>query len=216
MIKRLLLLVSFSFLVSIPIYGQAGGGSQITSDKTTRKRTTQGTGDQNAQQGAAKKAGPGGVGQAGVIAAFDALINGIQHADVNAVTSVYWNSPALILFNNNGTVTKGWEQVRKNRESSYPQLKNVKIDIRDRRVEMLGPTHALLTCLWKQSDTVQGKPETASGRMTIIFRRIGGEWKAIHLHTSHDKATDSQQEQDASPSPTPAPSTSPTPKDAKP
>src|SRR6266498_74179 len=40
-----------------------------------------------------------------VVAAFNALINGIRHSDVNAVTSVYLNSPRLILFNSNGTVT---------------------------------------------------------------------------------------------------------------
>ena len=67
-----------------------------------------------------------------VVAAFNALINGIRHADVKAVTSVYLNSPRLILFNSNGTVTKGWEQMRKNRESSYRDVKDVKLDVRDR------------------------------------------------------------------------------------
>ena len=122
----------------------------------------------------------------GVLAAFDDLIEGIRRADVNAVTAVYWNSPQLILFNNNGTVTKGWAQMRKNRESSYPELKDVKIEIRDRRVQMLGRDGALLTCLWTQSQTFRGTPETASGRMTMVFRRMGTAWKAIHLHTSPD------------------------------
>src|SRR5687768_10033423 len=45
-----------------------------------------------------------------VTEAFNALINGIRNADVKAVSSVYWNSPRLTLFNNNGTVTKSWEQ----------------------------------------------------------------------------------------------------------
>src|SRR6185436_526696 len=52
-----------------------------------------------------------------VTEAFNALINGIRHADVKAVSSVYLNSPRLILFNSNGTVTRGWEQMRKNCES---------------------------------------------------------------------------------------------------
>ena len=56
--------------------------------------------------------------------AFNALLNGIRHADVKAVSSVYWNDPRLILFNNNGSVTKGWEQMRKNRESSYKEMKD--------------------------------------------------------------------------------------------
>ena len=70
-------------------------------------------------------------GADGVVAAFNRLLNGIRHADVAAVTGVYWNSPRLVLFNNNGTVTKGWDQVHKNREASYPELKDVKLEVRD-------------------------------------------------------------------------------------
>lgn len=121
-----------------------------------------------------------------VIATFNALLDGIRAADVEVVTNIYWNSPQLVLFNSNGSVTKGWKQLRENRTSSYANLKDVKLDVRDLRVQMLGRDAALITCLWTQSQTVRGAPESASGRMTIVFRRLGGEWKAIHLHTSPD------------------------------
>jgi ketosteroid isomerase-like protein len=126
-------------------------------------------------------------GSQSVVAAFNALLDGIRHADVKAVSNAYWNSPRLILFNNNGTVTKGWEQMRMNRESSYKDLKDVKLDVRDLSITMLGRDAALVTCLWTQSQTYKGTPETASGRMTLVFRRIGNDWKAIHLHTSPDR-----------------------------
>lgn len=141
-----------------------------------------------------------------VAAAFNALINGIRKADVKAVTNAYLNSPRLLLFNNNGTVTKGWEQMRKNRESSYRDLKDVKLDVRDLSITMLGRDAAVVTCLWTQSQTFQGNSETATGRMTLVFRRIGGAWKAIHLHTSPDRPDPSRvmpSEQTATPSPTP-------------
>ena len=125
-------------------------------------------------------------GSQSVIAAFNALINGIRHADVKAVTDVYLNSPRLILFNSNGTVTKGWEQLRKNRESSYPDLKDVKLDVRDLSITMLGRDGAVVSCLWTQSQTYKGTSETATGRMTLVFKRVGKDWKAIHLHTSPD------------------------------
>lgn len=95
-----------------------------------------------------------------VIAAFNELINGIRHADVKAVTSVYLNSPRLILFNNNGTVTKGWEQLRMNRESAYREVKDVKLDVRDLSITMLGRDGAVVSCLWTQSQTYKGTPET--------------------------------------------------------
>ena len=146
-------------------------------------------------------------GSQAVIAAFNALIDGIRNADVKAVSNVYWNSPRLILFNNNGTVTKGWEQMRRNRESSYKDLKDVKLDVRDLSITMLGRDGAVVTCLWTQSQTYKGTPETATGRMTLVFRRVGKDWKAIHLHTSPDRpdpsrVLPSEQSPTATPSPT--------------
>ena len=126
-------------------------------------------------------------GSQSVIAAFNELINGIRHADAKAVTNVYLNSPRLILFNSNGTVTRGWEQLRRNRESSYRDLKDVKLDVRDLSITMLGRDGAVVSCLWTQSQTYRGTPETATGRMTLVFKRVGKDWKAIHLHTSPDR-----------------------------
>ncbi len=70
-------------------------------------------------------------GSEGVLAAFNTLLDGIRHASVDEVMSAYWNNPGLNLFNYNGSVTKGWQQVRKNRESSYPEIKDVKLEVRD-------------------------------------------------------------------------------------
>lgn len=148
-----------------------------------------------------------------VLATFNKLLDGIRRADVKMVTDAYWNSPRLNLFNYNGTVTKGWEQMRKNRESSYPEIKDTKLEVRDVNVTMLGTTAALVTCVWTQSQTYKGTPETASGRMTLVFRKIGPAWKAIHLHSSPDQPNPasippSEQQQ---PVPSPSPSPSPTP-----
>jgi len=148
-------------------------------------------------------------GSQSVVAAFNALINGIRHADVKAVTSVYLNSPRLILFNSNGTVTKGWEQLRMNRESSYRDLKDVKLDIRDLSITMLGRDGAVVSCLWTQSQTYKGTPETATGRMTLVFKRVGKDWKAIHLHTSPDKPDPSRVLPSEAPASTPSPSPNP-------
>src|SRR5688572_1163880 len=126
-------------------------------------------------------------GSTAVAAAFNALLDGIRKADVKAVSDVYWNDPRLTLFNNNGSVTKGWEQMRRNRESSYKDVKDVKLTCRDRSITMLGRDGAVATCLWTQSQTFRGEPETATGRMTLVFRRVGRDWKAIHLHTSPDR-----------------------------
>lgn len=100
--------------------------------------------------------------------------------------------------------------MRQNRASSYPETKDVQLDVRDLRVLMLGRDGALVTCFWTQSQTFRGTPETSTGRMTIAFRRSGREWKAVHLHTSPDAATPGRMmpsEQAPTPTPENAPST---------
>jgi len=146
-------------------------------------------------------------GSQSVISAFNALVNGIRRANAKAVANVYLNSPRLILFNNNGTVTRGWEQMRKNRESSYAEVKDVKLDVRDVSITMLGRDGAMVSCLWTQSQIYKGTPETATGRMTLVFKRVGKDWKAIHVHTSPDKPDPSRvmPSEQATPAPSPVP-----------
>jgi ketosteroid isomerase-like protein len=157
-----------------PAQRQQGNANTQTTDAGTQGRSRRNTGNTS------------DLTSKGVVDAFDSLIAGIEKTDVGLVTNAYWNSPQLILFNNNGTVTRGWEQMRKNRESSYPNIKDVKLNVRDRRVLMLGRDAAMVTCLWTQTQTYKGASETASGRMTLVFQRINGLWKAVHLHTSPD------------------------------
>lgn len=224
MFKRVLRSVYFALAVSAAAHGQ-----NANSSTTARPRTT----NTNASVPAAPARSPARQtprtpappsaqtppapasqvpGSAAVLAAFNSLLNGIRHADAKAVTAVYWNSQRLILFNNNGTVTRGWEQVRKNRESSYPDVKEVKLDVHDVSVIMLGRDGAVVSCLWSQAQTYKGTPETATGRMTLVFRRMGQDWKAVHLHTSPDKPDPSRvlpSEQTPTPTPTPIPTTTP-------
>jgi ketosteroid isomerase-like protein len=174
----------------------------------TRERTTANTNQTKAPAASPQQA----PGSEGVLAAFKALLDGIRHASVNEVMGAYWNSPRLNLFNYNGTVTKGWEQVRKNRESSYPEIKDVKLETRDVNVTMLGRDGAVVTCLWSQSQTYKGIPETVSGRMTLVFRRVGTAWKAIHLHSSSDNPNPAVVPPSERPTTSPLPSPSPTPR----
>jgi Ketosteroid isomerase homolog len=118
--------------------------------------------------------------------AFNRLIDGIRQSDAKKVMSVYHNSPDILFFNNNGSVTRGWETMRQNRESLYARTKNVALEPTGVRIEMLGKDAAYLTCKWSQTQEFDGKLESASGRMTLVFRLIGKEWKVVHLHTSPD------------------------------
>src|SRR5215212_3435803 len=91
-----------------------------------------------------------------VQATFERLTEGIRQADVKKVMSVYENSERILFFNNNGTATIGWENMRANRESLYAKTKNVTLDITGLRIEMLGSGSAYVTCKWKQTQEYNG------------------------------------------------------------
>ena len=121
-----------------------------------------------------------------VRAALDRLIDGLKTVDVAKLMSVYENSDRTLFFNNNGSVTMGWAQMKKNREESFAKTKNVALETTGVRVELLSPTSAYVSFKWKQTQEFYGKLESASGRTTLVFKKIGKEWKVVHLHSSPD------------------------------
>ena len=173
----------------------AGTRRQTTPQTTATPRPAQTEPGTPAAPARATRAGaqPAGAGaQARAVReAFDSLVDGIRRADAAAVTELYWNSPQLVVFNNNGTVTRGFAQVKENRQSLYAKVSDVKLDVRDVRVKTLGPTAAVVTCLWEQSQTAEGQPERATGRLTIVYQKVGAAWKIVHTHTSPDKPSPS-------------------------
>ena len=134
----------------------------------------------NAQKAAAAKPDPAKP----VRDAFERLLEGIRQVDAAKVMDAYDKSPRTLFFNNNGSVTLGWDQMKSNRESSYAKTKDVTLKVDGVRVEMLGPSAAYVSCTWTQSQVYDGKLENAAGRMTLIFKRVGKDWKVVHLHTS--------------------------------
>ncbi|MEP6944394.1 MAG: nuclear transport factor 2 family protein [Acidobacteriota bacterium] len=134
------------------------------------------------QKSAAAKTDP----SKSVRAAFDRLIEGIKQVDVDKVMSAYDKNDRILIFNNNGTATIGWDNIKANVSASYAKSTNVTLDITGLRVEMLGKTSAYVTCKWTQRQEYDGKLENASGRMTLVFELVGKDWKVIHRHTSPD------------------------------
>ena len=227
MLKRLSIIAMFTCALTAAAFAQNSNTSgttrkrtSTTSTKTTNSSTAtdEQAGTPQSEAKPARKTATQGKRTGGnneptakdVLATFNALLDGVRHADVDAVAGIYWNSPQLVIFNSNGTVTKGWAQLHSNMESSYPNLKDVKLDARDVHVQMLGRDGAVISFLWTQSQTANGTPETATGRTTLVFRRIGTAWKIVHRQTS----TDSLDQSRVLPSErtTTTPTTSPTPK----
>lgn len=134
-----------------------------------------------------------------VLAAFETLIDGIREGDVDKTAGIYDKTDRVLLFNYNGTATIGWDNMRSNREQIYAKTKNVSLETTGVRVELLSPTSAYVSCKWKQTQENEGKAETSTGRMTLVFRKIGKDWKIVHSHTSPDKFTGAEIIEEAPP-----------------
>jgi ketosteroid isomerase-like protein len=200
MLKKLFFIITINCALAVTGFAQNTNSSTTTRPRTSAPAPSK-TSTQNVEEAGTAQATPTPTPRttagrrAGtkpdptskdVLAAFNALLDGIRKVDVNAVTSAYWNSPQFVRFNSNGTVTRGWTQMRTNLESSYAKIEDVKLDERDVRVQMLGRDGAVVTFLWTQSQTYNGAPETATGRTTLVFRHIGTSWKVVHTHISPD------------------------------
>ncbi len=122
----------------------------------------------------------------GVRDAFERLVEGIKQVDAEKVMSVFEKNDRILFFNNNGSATIGWENMKNNRTSLYAKTKDVSLDITGLRIEMLDKTAAYVSCKWKQTQEFDGKLENASGRMTLVFKLTGKDWKIVHAHTSPD------------------------------
>lgn len=124
--------------------------------------------------------------EAEVKAAFDKLVEGINQVDAEKVMSVYQKDNRTLFFNYNGSATIGWQNMYDNRKSSYAKRTNVNLEITGLRIEILSPTSAYASCKWKQTQEFEGKLEQSTGRMTLVFKKFGNDWKVMHLHTSPD------------------------------
>lgn len=118
---------------------------------------------------------------------FERLVEGIKQVSPEKVMSTYEKSDKLLVFNNNGTATIGYDNVKSNTESTYSKVSNVTLEITGLRVEMLGKTAAYVSCKWKQSQEYNGTVENSAGRMTLVLKMVGKEWKITHRHTSPDR-----------------------------
>ncbi len=109
-----------------------------------------------------------------------------EQFDLDKVMAAYEKSDRLLIFNNNGSATIGWGNVKSVNEKIYARLSNVSLEITGLRVEILSANAAYVSCKWKQTQENDGKLENASGRMTLVYKLIGKEWKIVHRHTSPD------------------------------
>jgi beta-aspartyl-peptidase (threonine type) len=115
-------------------------------------------------------------------AVLDAQVTAWNRGDLDGFMSGYWKDDKLTFFSGD-TITQGWqatlERYRKRYQSEGREMG--KLEFRGLEVDMLGSDAAVVRGRWRLT-MKDGK--TPNGLFTLLVRRINGDWRIVHDHTS--------------------------------
>jgi ketosteroid isomerase-like protein len=119
---------------------------------------------------------------AGVRAVLDKQVEAWNRGDLEGFMAGYWNSPDLV-FQSGATLTRGWQATRERYRRRYQaEGKEMgRLRFQDLEVQVLSSDAAFIRGKWHLTMRDGSEP---GGLFTLLARRIGGEWKIVHDHTS--------------------------------
>jgi len=122
------------------------------------------------------------VPQEGVKEALARYDTAFRTKDVGTIHSLL--SEDVLLYEHS-VRNDGREDVFKNHlEPEILEFEDMKLELSDVRVTP-GADLALVTRAYKLEGNYKGKPIDASGNETMVWKKVGAEWKIAHIHYSH-------------------------------
>ena len=119
---------------------------------------------------------------AAVQAVLDAQVEAWNRGDLEGFMAGYWRSPELAFFSG-GSVTSGWEQTLARYRTRYQaegkQMGRLRFDAIE--VVPLAADSAVARGAWRLAMSDGKSPH---GLFTLVLRRVDGEWRIVHDHTS--------------------------------
>jgi len=108
--------------------------------------------------------------------------------DIEGFMETYWNSEDLT-FSSSGKTTRGWQATLDNYKKSYPRDKMGTLTFDGLEVTMLSEESALVLGKWHLSIPQKDKKkdeadEKKDGNFSLVLRKLDGDWKIIHDHSS--------------------------------
>src|SRR4051794_19128027 len=120
-------------------------------------------------------------GKKAIRAVLDAQVTAWNKGDLPGFMEGYWKSPELTFYSGN-KVTRGWDATLERYQKRYQGegREMGKLAFRDLEIQVLGTEHAVV----RGRFVLTLKKDTAEGLFTLVVRKIEGNWRIVHDHTS--------------------------------
>lgn len=113
-----------------------------------------------------------------------AFLDAMNRGDVDAVTSMYWDSPDVVLFPPDTLESRGYAGIRDGWAKMFATMKDVRMEITESH-EMPAGDVVIGWGLWHLSGTApDGSPIDMTGRFTDVKAERDGKWVYLVDHAS--------------------------------
>lgn len=116
-----------------------------------------------------------------IVQVLDEQAEAWNRGDLEGFMEGYWRSPELV-FTSGGRVQRGWWTTLDRYRASYGESAEGMgtLSFRDIEVHGVDDDAAWAMGRWR----LERDGGATGGVFTLVFRRIAGEWKIVHDHTS--------------------------------
>lgn len=111
---------------------------------------------------------------------FERQVEAWNRGDLEQFMETYWKSPKLT-FSAGGRTTRGWDGALARYKKSYPTREQMgTLRFSELEVTLLGDSSALALGRWK----LIRKADQPEGNFSVVLRKLDGQWRIIHDHSS--------------------------------
>ena len=108
--------------------------------------------------------------------------DGMSRKDIEQVMSCFWNSPDLILVIYDGTVFRGFDNVRKAVEQMFAQNESLSLVIDEVSHIRQGESVFAVGTATYEMKTKEGDSQRITERWTDVRRKVDGRWVYVMDH----------------------------------
>jgi ketosteroid isomerase-like protein len=117
---------------------------------------------------------------------FYAAINQMLNGRGEPMEPLWSHGPEATVMHPDGTREMGWEEVRGAFRGWAAAVKDGRIEPREVAIRLVTSDVAVVTAHETGRGTIAGQAVEVDARATLVLRREGGGWTAVHHHVDAD------------------------------